>query len=52
MAARAARWYAASDSCPLAGKLVDEEGLKMEGKCDLCYGPGAGETQEDRSCHD
>lgn len=32
--------------------MVDEEGLKMEGECDLCDGPGAGETEEDRSCHE
>jgi hypothetical protein len=24
----------------------------MEGKCDLCDGPGAGAREEDKSCHD
>lgn len=31
---------------------MHEEGLKMEGACDLCGGPGAGGTEEDGSCDD
>jgi hypothetical protein len=31
--------------------MEDEEGSKITEECDLCGGPGAGETEEGRSCH-